>query len=291
MKLSDLLLAIAVTGVWGLNFSVIKLGLNTLDPFLLAGLRFLLCALPAVFFIRRPDVPMKIVGLYGLIFGVGLWGMVNLGVKMGVSAGVSSLLLQFSSFITIAMGYFFLKERIHFHQIIGFILSVIGLGFIMALTDGSITYLGVIVILFGAVNWSVANIIVKKSGGKNIFGFLVWSCVFSPLPLFLMGYGINGPTVLSNFVENLNVTAIFSILFQAYLTTLIGYWIWNLLLKKYPVSKVAPLSLLVPVFGFIGSAVIFGEVMSNEKIIACVFILIGLAISLYGNKLVKKPRA
>ncbi|PHM66907.1 EamA family transporter [Xenorhabdus sp. KJ12.1] len=291
MKLSDLLLAIAVTGVWGLNFSVIKLGLNTLDPFLLAGLRFLLCALPAVFFIRRPDVPMKIVGLYGLIFGVGLWGMVNLGVKMGVSAGVSSLLLQFSSFITIAMGYFFLKERIHFHQIIGFILSVIGLGFIMALTDGSITYLGVIVILFGAVNWSVANIIVKKSGGKNIFGFLVWSCVFSPLPLFLMGYAINGSTVLSNFVENLNVTAIFSILFQAYLTTLIGYWIWNLLLNKYPVSKVAPLSLLVPVFGFIGSAVIFGEVMSNEKIIACVFILIGLAISLYGNKLVKKTRA
>jgi O-acetylserine/cysteine efflux transporter len=78
--------------------------------------------------------------------------------------------------------------------------------------------------------------------------------------------------------------AIFSILFQAYPTTLIGYWVWNSLISKYPVSSVAPLSLLVPIFGFAGSATIFGEVIGTAKIAACILILSGLIVALYGNK-------
>ncbi|AOM40095.1 EamA family transporter [Xenorhabdus hominickii] len=284
MKIIDLLAALLITLIWGLNFSVIKLGLNTLDPFLLAGLRFSLCAFPAIFFIRRPDVPMKIVALYGIIFGVGLWGMVNLSVKMGVSAGVSSLLLQFSAFLTIIMGCIFLKERIHRHQMLGFILALTGLGFILRLTDGSITLWGVIIVLFGATSWSIANVIMKKNKSKNVFSFLVWSCLFAPLPLFLMGYITNGSFAFSNLGENLNAMTIFSVLFQAYPTTLIGYWVWNSLLSKYPVSSVAPLSLLVPIFGFVGSTIIFGETISIDKITSCILILAGLVMSLYGKQ-------
>lgn len=284
MKFSDLLAAILVTAVWGVNFSVIKLGLNTLDPFVLAGLRFLLCAVPTVFFIRRPDVPMKIVALYGVIFGVGLWGMVNLGVLLGASAGVASLVLQFSAFLTIFMGLIFLKEKISKQQMVGFAMALAGLAFIISLTDGSITLLGLAAVLFGALSWSLANIVLKKSGTKNVFGFLVWSCLFSPVPLFVMGYFTTGPQAYANLTDNLNTMAIFSVLFQAYPTTLIGYWVWNLLISKYPVSSVAPLSLLVPIFGFAGSSAIFSEVIGTEKIIACTLILSGLVVALYGNK-------
>ncbi|WP_432723868.1 EamA family transporter [Jeongeupia wiesaeckerbachi] len=284
MKMRDVLAAILVTGVWGVNFSVIKLGLNTLDPFVLAGLRFLFCAIPAVFFIRKPDVPMKVVALYGVLFGVGLWGMVNLGVRLGASAGVSSLALQFSAFLTIFMGYVFLKEKISRQQLIGFTLALAGLIFILSLTDGSVTLLGLAMVLFGAVNWSLANIVMKKSKTKNVFGFLVWACLFAPVPLFFMAYLAGGAKVYMNLNDNLNAMAIFSVLFQAYPTTLIGYWVWNSLLSKYPVSSVAPLSLLVPVFGFAGSAVIFGEVIGGEKIAASLLILSGLTVALYGNK-------
>jgi len=56
MKTHHLLLAVLITAIWGINFSVIKLGLQEVDPFILAGIRFLLCALPALFFIAKPDV-------------------------------------------------------------------------------------------------------------------------------------------------------------------------------------------------------------------------------------------
>jgi O-acetylserine/cysteine efflux transporter len=56
-----------------------------------------------------------------------------------------------------------------------------------------------------------------------------------------------------------------------------------MLLKKYPVSTVAPLSLLVPIFGMLGSMLIFGEHIGTTKMLATGFIVLGLAIGLYGK--------
>jgi O-acetylserine/cysteine efflux transporter len=66
---------------------------------------------------------------------------------------------------------------------------------------------------------------------------------------------------------------------------LFGYWVWNSLLKQYPVSTVAPLSLLVPIFGMLGSVVIFDESLSPMKIVAVGLIVSGLAVGLYGQRI------
>ena len=285
MTVKDFSLAILITAIWGLNFSVIKIGLSSLDPFTLAGVRFLLCAFPLIFFVRKPDVSMGYVIAYGLIFGVGLWGMVSLGIYFGVSAGMASLVLQMSAFLTVIMGVVFLCEEVDVIKIIGFALAILGLFFIINLTDGSITYIGLFLVLVGAFSWSIANIIVKKSGAKNVFSFIIWSSLFSPIPLFLLAYLTQDQNILVDFIGSLDKKAIFSILFQVYPTTLFGYWVWNSLIDKYQVSRVAPLSLLVPIFGLLGSFIIFNEVVGFEKIIACALIFGGLLISTFSNKL------
>ena len=48
MQPKDLLLALVVILVWGMNFVVIKIGLDDMPPMLLGGLRFLLAAFPAL---------------------------------------------------------------------------------------------------------------------------------------------------------------------------------------------------------------------------------------------------
>ncbi|MGH1540226.1 MAG: EamA family transporter [Arenicella sp.] len=285
MNSKDFLLGIAVTFVWGINFSVIKLGLSSLDPFTLAGLRFSLCALPLVFIIPKPDVSMSYIVSYGLFFGVGLWGLTSLGIYWGISAGVASLVLQTSVFLTILMGYLFLHETIDTIKMTGFIFALAGLVCIIQLTDGSVTFYGMVLVLVAALCWSVANIIVKKSGTTRIFSFIIWSSLFSPIPLFFLAYATQGSIVFINFFENLDKTAIFSILFQVYPTTLLGYWVWNSLLKKYPTTSVAPLSLLVPIFGLLGSHIIFNEVIGTGKILACLLIISGLLVSLFGQSL------
>jgi drug/metabolite transporter (DMT)-like permease len=58
--------ALIVIVLWGLNFVVIKVGLQGIPPFLLAALRFVFVAFPAIFFLARPQVPIKLlIGLIG----------------------------------------------------------------------------------------------------------------------------------------------------------------------------------------------------------------------------------
>lgn len=288
MKLSHLLLAVLITAIWGVNFSVIKLGLHAVDPFLLAGIRFTLCALPAILFIKKPDVPWRYLIGYGLVFGIGLWGLVNLGIQAGLSAGIASLLLQFSAFFTLLLGSLVFRERLSRYQIAGGLIACAGLLSIFFITDGSVTISGVLLVLAGAIAWSVANIISKRAGTRQVFAFLVWSSAFAPLPLFLLDGVVNGMAGYRALYSHADSLALLSILFQAYPNTLLGYWVWNGLLKRYPVSTVAPLSLLVPVFGILGSVAIFGETLSTQKIAALVLIVTGLAVGLYGPRLARR---
>lgn len=285
MKAGHLLLAISITAIWGVNFSVIKLGLTTVDPLILAGIRFTLCALPAIFFIAKPDVQWRYIIGYGLVFGVGLWGVVNLGIHSGLSAGIASLVLQFSAFFTLLLGSWFFKEAIYRYQLAGMVIALGGLFSVISIVDGTVTMAGLFLVLLGAVAWSAANVIIKKARTTQVFAFLVWSSAFSPIPLFALDYAVNGSTGYSALVNQLDARAILSILFQVYPNTLFGYWVWNSLLKRYPVSTVAPLSLLVPVFGMLGSVMIFNESLSLNKIVAVALIVSGLGVGLYGQRI------
>ena len=285
MKKVDLLLGIFVTGIWGANFSVIKLGLGALDPFLLTSLRFTLCFLPLIFFVKKPDVRLSIIALYGLLFGVGLWGIVNLGIYLGLSAGIASLILQFSAFFTIIFATFIFGERISKSQIAGMSVAFAGLISILAVTDGSVSTMGVALVIFGAICWSSCNIIVRKNKPANMLAFIVWSSLFSALPLFLITFLVKGPEPFHGLLQALNGMAVFSIMFQSYITTIFGYWIWNSLMKKYPASSVAPLSLFVPVSGLITSWLVFDERIAFGKIIAAILILSGMAIFIYAKSI------
>jgi O-acetylserine/cysteine efflux transporter len=289
MSIRDFFIAIFIMFIWGINFSIIKLGLSSLNPFMLTGLRFLLCVFPLIFFIKKPNTSLVYMVSYGFVFGVGLWGLVTLGIYFGVSAGIASLVLQIGAFFTVIMSAIILREKIDLSKKIGFMVALVGLALIISITDGSVTFVGLVFVLLGALSWGIVNIIIKKANVKEAFSFIIYSSMFSPIPLFILAYLTQGESVFTNFFYNLDGVAVFSILFQVYPTTLFGYWIWNMLLGKYPASSVAPLTLLVPIFGLLGSYMIFKENIGVLKISACALIIFGLFINTFGSKfLIKK---
>ncbi|MBO0497006.1 EamA family transporter [Pseudomonas sp. Marseille-Q1929] len=281
MLKKHLALAVLVTLVWGLNFPITKLGLRGIDPFVLTGIRFALAALPLVFFIRRPAVHFGYVAAYGVIFGLGMWGVINYGIQVGVSPGIASLIIQLSVFFTLGWGVVLFNENLRDAQLVGAGLTLLGLAGIVVTQDGSHAVLGVMLIVLSAFAWSVGNVIIKQSGVKEIFAFMVWASLFPPIPLFLMAWWMHGSAAFESLPASLDVMAVGSILFQVYLATHFAYWGWNSLLKAYPVSTVAPLSLLIPVFGIASSMLIIGERISTLELISIAIILVGLAVGLY----------
>lgn len=281
MQKKHLVLAILVTLVWGVNFPITKLGLRSIDPFVLTGIRFALAAIPLVFFIKRPAIKFSYVAAYGFIFGLGMWGVINYGIQVGVSPGIASLIIQLSVFFTMGWGALLFKEKLRGAQLIGALLALVGLAGIISTQQGEHAILGVLLIVLSAVAWSVGNVIIKKSGVKEIFSFMVWASLFPPIPLFFIAWLMQGAAPFENLQSSLDLTAVLSIIFQVYLATHFAYWGWNSLLKLYPVSTVAPLSLLIPVFGIGSSMLIIGEHISTPNLISIAIIIWGLAVGLY----------
>lgn len=275
-----LFIIVAVTCLWGFNYSVIKAGVDNIDPFILTGLRFTFAAFPAVLFVHKPDVKWRYLALYGITFGVGLWGMMSMAIYSGLSAGTASLILEFSVFISVLMGIVFLKERINTSLKIGLALTLVGLIFIANITDGSVTLIGFVFALTGALSMSIISLMVKKLNIKDMFAFVAWSCLFAPLPLFTMAYIVNGVNLYSELSTKFNPTAFGSVLFQAYPTTLLGYWVWNKMLIKYPLSMMSPFKLLVPIFALLGSVIFYNEQLGINKMIAFSLIIVGILLPL-----------
>ena len=69
MSPRDIVLALVVVLVWGLNFIAIKWGVERMPPLLLGALRYTLAALPLVFFIKPPKVRLSLLVSYGLLAG------------------------------------------------------------------------------------------------------------------------------------------------------------------------------------------------------------------------------
>ncbi len=278
MSLRDFILLFALMALWGFNFSVIKLGVSEIDPLILTTMRFTFAVFPLIFFIKKPDVQWRYFIAYGVSFGVGVWGMTTLAIGAGLSAGMASLLLDMSVVSSLLVGWLFLNEKITRKNLLGCALALLGLILIIYAESGSVTAKGIVLVLIASVFWSLNGLIVKRANTRSVFAFNLWGMLFAPLPLLLLAIVTQGFEVVILLPGDFNQMVLFSILFQAYPTTLFGYWLWNKMIMKYTISAVAPMTLLVPVFGILGGYWFYDEVVLASQLIAAILILSGLFV-------------
>ncbi|MGY5537514.1 EamA family transporter [Vibrio brasiliensis] len=278
MKRNDLLLAIAVMAIWGFNFSIIKMGVTNVHPLLATAARFALAVTPAIFFIARPNVAWRYLISYGLVFGVGIWGMASWSITAGLSSGISSVLLSTNVIIGMVVGVWVFKEQASRRKIVGALMAMTALCVLVLSTTGNVTLAGVILIMIAACSWTLMGVIVKASKTTQAFAFNVWGMLFAPIPLVMFAVALHGEQILWSAVENWDWNTTVAVLFQAYPTTLFGYWVWNRTLIKYPLSTAAPLTLMVPVFALISGYFMYDEQLSSAQVIASGLFLVGIGL-------------
>lgn len=288
MVRNDLFLAIFVMAIWGFNFSMIKMGITDVHPLLATAARFTLAVIPAIFFIRRPNVAWRYLFSYGLVFGVGIWGMASWSITAGLSSGMSSVLLSSNALISMAVGVFIHKELASRRKVIGAMTALVALMVLVSATNGNVTLQGGIFIMIAATCWTIMGMIVKASKTTQAFAFNVWGMLFAPIPLVMFAVSIHGPNIVSEAFDVWDMKTTIAVLFQAYPTTLFGYWVWNRLLIRYPLSTTAPMTLLVPVFALISGYYMYDEMLSTAQVVACVLFLIGIGLIVKPGKQVSE---
>jgi len=287
----DLALTLVTVALLGFSFVPIKLGLRELPPLAMVALRFLFAAVPLVFFIKPPRMPWRFIAAYGFFIGVCQFGLLFLGMNLGMPAGLSSLVIQVQIFFTIGLAIAFLGDRPQRQNLIGAVVATVGvvlLGAYKLIGGTTATLVGFVLVLIAALAWAIGNVIAKRAAGahdEDMFALVVWSSLIPPLPLAVLSYAFEGGAAAWHAVATASAFTWGCVLFLAWGATLFGFASWAGLLHRYPTALVSPFALLIPVSGLASGALFLGESLAPLQMLGVLLVFAGLAENVYGPRI------
>ena len=288
MPLIHYVFAALVVAIWGFNLVFIKLGVSEIPPLFLCFIRSFLASTPAIFFIKRPNAPFKKVLCYGLIMFTLQFSFLFVGIRMGISPGLASLVLQLQVFFTALLGFFFFHETIHKRLLLGAFIAFCGISLVFIHVNAETTLSGLLLVLAAALSWAVGNGLSKWIGRVNMLSLVVWGNFVAWPPLLLLSFILDGKEKISCVFECPTLLSVSAILYVSYLSTLFAFTAWSWLLHHHPLARIAPFALLIPICAIAGSVIFLGEPLQNWKIVAALLVILGLSINLFGHRIVKK---
>ena len=290
LSFRDLIVVLLVVTVWGFTFVPMRWALDEVPPLMLACLRFLGAALPAVFFIRRPAASWPVIAGYGLAIGFFQFGLLFTGMKLGMPAGLSSLVIQVQVFFTIGLAALWMHDRLDRHSLVGAAIAGAGialLGWQKLAAGATATLTGFVLVIGSAAAWAVGNVVAKRAAGRaelDMLGLMVWSSLVAPLPLALASWLLEGGNGVFTAVAAMSWWSWACVLFMSYFATLFSYARWNGLLHRYPTAVIAPFALLIPVAGLASAALFLDERLSALQYAGAALVLAGLAYNVFGAR-------
>ena len=289
MNKADVGLGCIVATLWGLNFIAIELGIENVPPLMLVAMRFFVVAFPAIFFLKRPPVEWKWLIALALTLNVSQFALLFVGMKLGMPAGMASLVHQSQAFFTLIFAVFIISERFRWYHLTGLIIAAAGMAVIGSEQGGAMTALGFWVTLAASASWGLGNVLMRRATlGVPRFSMLslvVWSYGISLLPMVLISLTIEGAVAWQAAFSSFNLTSAGSVIYLSYFSSLGGYGLWGLLLSRYPANIVSPFALLVPVVGITSAALILGEMFTLLQLAGSIMVMAGLTLNIFGGRL------
>ena len=167
-----------------------------------------------VFFVRPPAMPWRNVVAYGFAIGVCQFGLLFLGIKLGMPAGLSSLVIQVQVFFTIGLAVAFAGDRLRRHNLVGGAIAAAGMVVLAAykLAGGLAgTLVGFALVIAAALAWAVGNIIAKRGAGDHgadMFALTVWSSLVPPLPLAALAFVFEGGWAVPHAIASMSLARV-----------------------------------------------------------------------------------
>ncbi|MBS0546807.1 MAG: EamA family transporter [Proteobacteria bacterium] len=282
MRPVHIALSLLIAATWGLNFTVIRFGLDEFTPFSFAAWRFILGALP-VLFIPRPAASWKALAGMGLFLFAGQFVFLFFAMQAGLPPGLSSVLVQLQGPLTLVLAALFLKERATAAQWGGLAVAMVGVVLIARSVEGSASILAVAIALLSALSWATGNLFLRETRGAPVLAVTVWASLIPPLPLLAAGILHDGWQLTFAPILAPTWRGTFVLFYTVVPVMWLGYWIWGTLLRTYPAAKAGPVSLLVPCCALVFSSLLTGETIGGLRLIAVAIVLGGVALGIFAS--------
>ncbi len=268
--------------MWGLNFTVIRFGLDEFTPFTFATWRFLIGALP-ILFIPKPAISWAtLAGIGGFMFA-GQFVFLFFAMEAGLPPGLTSVLVQLQGPLTVVLAALFLREHATRAQWLGLAVALAGVMLIARSVDGSASLFALGLALLSALTWATGNLFFRSARGVSMFAVTVWASVLPPIPLAIVALAIDGPAALLAPLLAPTWRGWFVLFYTVVPVMWLGYLIWGTLLRTYPAAKVGPISLLVPCAALLFASLLVDESIGGLRLLGVVVVLGGVAIGVFAS--------
>jgi len=282
LSFRDILIALSVPILLGFGFVIAKPAMQYFPPYLLMGLRFTIPALILVWWFPIPK------GLFLDLFKVSFigstlqYGLTYTGLNI-IDASSAVLLIQLEVPFGIIIAFFLLKEIPSIKNIIGLGIAFIGVFILTGAPNLEGKFIGVLLTLSGAFTWSLGAVMAKPISKKiGAFALMTWLCVFSGPILILVSVIFNGNPM--QYILSANFYSWLTVIYLGLFMQPAAYGAWYYVLSRYPVNKVMPVLLLLPMVGLITAIFLLGEEPPKQVFLGGTIIVFGVAMILFGKK-------
>jgi len=281
LSFRDILIAISVPILLGFGFVIAKPTMEYFPPYLLMGIRFTIPALILVWWFPIPK------GLFLDLFKVSFigstlqYGLTYNGLNI-IDASSAVLLVQLEVPFGILIAFFLLKEIPSIKNIIGLIIAFLGVFILTGAPNLEGKYFGVLLTLSGAFTWSLGAVMAKPLSKKiGAFALMTWLCVFSGPMLILISTIFDGNPI--QYILSANFYSWLTVIYLGFFMQPIAYGAWYYVLSNYPVNKVMPVLLLLPMTGLITAIFLLGEEPPKQVFLGGIIIVFGVGMILFGK--------
>ena len=270
----DLLTALVVVVVWGLNFAAVKVALTEFSPLLLTSLRFAFVAVCLLPWLRAPKERWGQLLLLSSVMGVGHFGLMFLGMD-GVDAAAAAIIIQLGVPFSSLLAALVYKDHLGWRRGLALALAFAGVAILAG--EPHLTHLtGLVAVVGAALGWAVGNLVAKTLHdlpALTVNAFLGLLAAPQLLALSLVFEDGQAKAIVDATWKGWGALA-----FIVLMSSLVAYTLWYRLVARYDLNQVVPITMLGPVIGGLSGILLLDEPATWHKIVGGALTLVGVAI-------------
>lgn len=274
---------------WGTTFLAIRVGVETIPPFILAGIRNLISGTIIFCYLLSQKKLEKVslqqffrAFLLSILMIVLANGLTTFSEKY-LTSGLASLISTLTPFCVLILNLLLGFEKLSAKTIFGILLGMSGIFLIYqsSLSDLLIPEyrMGIYALLSAILAWSIGTIVMKR-GSENSLSMLMNVCV----QMLIAGVVLTSTQfyLTPDFTtENWSLRSIGAMIYLALFGSVVGYVAFSYLLTQLPSTKVVVLSYVNLVVALFLGWLILDEIITSRIIAATILIISGVVIVNY----------
>ena len=263
-----------------------KAGVGHFPPLFFSALRFLFVFVALLPFFRLPKItPAQRMPFFGFCLAMGLGVYSTMYLALAIADGVGAIIIgtQFSVPIAALLGMWMLGDSIGKKMWCGIVLAFVGV-MIVGFDPVLFGYWGAfLLILLSAFFYAYANVLSQQlSGVVGVFNLNAWMSLLAIFPMLAASVLFEEGQWQAVVSADTSDWAV--LLYSSLAVSLLGHGGMFILLRYYPVAMIMPYYVLMPIFGVIGSAVLFAEQPTSQFYVGAIVALVGVWLVTVNNK-------